>query len=250
MVRTKGKKTKASIMSPLSPEIFADVSTTQSYTFRFPNAYTLYFNIQKPLSEKKKFLKMLQDSVHDDDEKYEQDSASILQGAKKIATKLKKDYNTKADKELDTIHGNIQSMQEENGWDPEEADHLYNDIHDLFYPPEDAHADAHEDAHEEDHEEEDHETSEEESEEEEEEEPQPPPKKRSKKASTTRPRGRAPKGKKWNESTHHWVSASSSSKKPSSGTALAVRRIAPPGKKWNKTQNKWVSTNTYIRRLE
>jgi len=245
MVRTKGKTTKASIMSPLSPEIFADVSTMISYTFRFPIAYTLSFNIQKPLSEKKKFLKMLQDSVHDDHEKYEQDSASILQGAKKIATKLKKEYNTKADKALHTIHENIQSMQEENGWDPEEADHLYNDIHDLFYPPED----AHEEDHEEDHEEEVHETSEEESEEEEE-EPQPPPKKRSKKASTTRPRGRAPKGKKWNEATHHWVSASSSSKKSSPGRALAVRRIAPSGKKWNKTQNKWVSTNTYLRRLE
>lgn len=248
MVRTKGKQAKASIMSPLSPEIFADVSTVISYTFRFPMAYTMYFNIQKPLSEKKKFLKMLQDSVHDDHEKYEQESASILQGAKKIATKLKKEYNTKADNALYTIHGNIESMQEENGWDPEEADHLYNDIHDLFYPPEE----AHEDVHEEDHEQEDHETSEEESEEEEEEEePQPPPKKRSKKAMTTRPRGRAPKGKQWNEATHHWDSSSSSTnKKPSSNVALAVRRIAPPGKKWNKSQNKWVSTNTYLRRLE
>jgi hypothetical protein len=177
---------------------------------------------------------MLQESVHEDHEKSENATNAILEGASKTASKLKHDYNVKAEKALIAVHKKIQSAQAENDWDAEEADHLYDQVHDIFYTPE-------------------HEASEEEDEEEEEEEVHEPPakKSKSKKAMSSRPPGRAPKGKTWSEEKHQWVSMNAQMKKPSPNkAALAVRRIAPPGKKWNNKEGKWVSTNTYLRRLE
>lgn len=189
---------------------------------------------------------MLQESVHEDHEKSENATNAILEAAKNTAGKLKHDYNVKAEKALIAIHKKIQSAQAENDWDAEEADHLYDQVHDIFYTPE------HEASEEEDEEDEEEDAEEEEEEEEEEEVHEPPAKKsKSKKAMSSRPPGRAPKGKTWSEEKHQWVSMNAQVKKPSPNkAALAVRRIAPPGKKWNNKEGRWVSTNTYLRRLE
>tara|TARA_B100001093_G_scaffold129373_1_gene121950 strand:- start:1747 stop:2331 length:585 start_codon:yes stop_codon:yes gene_type:complete len=194
---------------------------------------------------------MLEESVHEDHEKSENATNAILEGAKKTAGKLKHDYNVKAEKALNAIHKKIKGAQDENDWDAEEADHLYDQVHDIFYTPEhEASEDEDEEEEEEEEEDEEEEASEEEEEEEEVHEP-PTKKSKSKKTMSSRPPGRAPKGKTWSENKHQWVSMNARAKKASPNkAALAVRRIAPLGKKWNNKEGKWVSTNTYLRRLE
>lgn len=242
--------------------------------WRFSSNPPHFFPSQKPISEKKKLLELLQASLKEDEKASSSNADALICDAKNEVHKLNLSYKEEMDKIYAGFIAKIDDDSEENGWDDDLVDNLKAEIQEITMTG--IHNTEEEEDEDEDEEEEEEVVEEEDATEDDDVEevlPPPPPKKRGRagagkgkgkaakspsskkakkapakpapkkigKSASSRPRGRTPANMQWSESEGKWVPMKA-----------ALRRVvgeAPAGTIWNEEKQEFVPLKAALKRL-